>query len=248
MQFKVEPIDRPREQVEKQLRQAIISSALQPGQRLPSETQLAKDFHVSRATVREALRSLAANGLISKQQGAAGGSFVEAVDHESLAAVIATSMDTILKLGRVTHTEVGGVREMLEVPAARLAATNATAEQLAELEELHEAEASPEVKGPVSGDLDLRFHNLVAVASGNRVLSAMFSALVRVPGPPPDFDFVETGEDVRAELRRQRRELLDALATRDPDAAGQAMARHVAYFHRVVRGVRGPAENVPANV
>ena len=73
---------RPREQVERQLREAIYAGRFAPGQKLPSEADLGKLFAVSRPTVREALRSIAAAGLIRTVPGAQGGSFVSSLDHE----------------------------------------------------------------------------------------------------------------------------------------------------------------------
>src|SRR5689334_18541438 len=75
---------RPRQQVEDRIRQAILEGELKTGERLPSESELARQFAVSRTTVREALRALSTQNLIEKVPGAGGGSFVRAVDHQSL--------------------------------------------------------------------------------------------------------------------------------------------------------------------
>src|SRR5262245_61064602 len=83
---------RTREQVELQLREAIFSGTFRRGDKLPSETELSEQFVVSRTTVREALRALAAEGLIRKVPGAGGGSFVETVDDESLGSWLSESM------------------------------------------------------------------------------------------------------------------------------------------------------------
>jgi GntR family transcriptional repressor for pyruvate dehydrogenase complex len=73
------------EQVADQLRELIVSGKLAPGERLPIESALAREFGVSRATIREALRVLAAQGLVRTAKGPAGGSFVTlpSVDHIS---------------------------------------------------------------------------------------------------------------------------------------------------------------------
>ena len=122
--FTPEPVLRPREQVETQLREAIFQGVFEQGGKLPSETELASRFSVSRATVREALRSLASTGLISKVPGAAGGSFVNSFDHESFSVSLVQSMDNILRLGSIDYQEVAQVRELLEVPSASLAAVH----------------------------------------------------------------------------------------------------------------------------
>src|ERR1700733_8238874 len=83
--FRPERVRRPREQVEHQMRSAILSGEFKVGERLPSEAELAKAFGVSRSTIREALHALKTSGLITTTPGATGGSFVEGVDHHSLA-------------------------------------------------------------------------------------------------------------------------------------------------------------------
>lgn len=235
MPFTPEPVRRPREQVERQLREAIVSSAFKRGERLPSEAELAREFQVSRATVREALRALAAEGLISKLPGASGGSFVETVDHESLESLLSKSMETILKLGSVTFAEVSAVRELLEIPSARLAAENRTEEHLAELEEVLERERAVSVEDPQVPELDISFHSVVAVASGNRILSSFVTALHRATRP---VHYLHLEPGAGKATVRQHGAIVAAIADGDPDAAGRAMAAHLAYL-RDITGSEG---------
>ena len=69
------------------------------GERLPAEAELARQFEVSRSTIREALQSLWAEGLIRKIPGAGGGSFVESVDHRSPERAMQQSLHRLLQLG-----------------------------------------------------------------------------------------------------------------------------------------------------
>jgi len=239
MNFRPEPVRRPREQIEEQLRQAIVSSAFKGGDRLPSEAQLAKEFRVSRSTVREALRAVAAEGLISKQSGATGGSFVETVNHESLGSQLSDSMGTILKLGTVTGAEVAAVREMLAVPAARLAAENRSEADVATMREVLQRAAGVAVDSEEAIELDIAFHKLVAAASKNRLLIAFLSALLAVSLRR---HYVKSGPDVAAETRGRHEALFEAIAARDGDAAAAAMAAQLAYFHGITRGEPSVAE------
>src|SRR2546423_15196596 len=117
--FTAKQVTRPRAQVEQQIREAILGGAFSPGEKLPPETELAEQFGVSRPTVREALGSLVSAGLIRKVPGVAGGSFVNTVTPDSLAASISASMSTVMRLGALHIGELTQVRRVLEVPAAR---------------------------------------------------------------------------------------------------------------------------------
>lgn len=238
--FKPEPVRRPREQVERQLREAIVSSAFKRGERLPSEAELAREFQVSRSTVREALRALAAEGLISKLPGATGGSFVETVDHESLESLLSQSMQTILKLGSVTFTEVSDVRELLEIPAARLAAQHRSEDHLAQLQEVIERERGLGVDDSRVPDLDISFHSLVAVASENRVLSAFVAALHSATRP---VHYLHLEPEAGKTTVRQHAEIVKAIGDGDPDQAGEAMATHLAYLNEITDGAGDAAGN-----
>src|SRR5689334_25295441 len=112
--FKVRQVVRPRVQVEQQLREAILLGQFAQGDKLPPETELAQQFGVSRPTVREALGSLVAAGLIRKVPGVAGGSFVNSVTPDSLSAMLSESMDTIVRLGSLDIDELPSMPRVLE--------------------------------------------------------------------------------------------------------------------------------------
>lgn len=225
--FSPEPVRRPREQVETQLREAIFQRVFDQGAKLPSETELAARFSVSRATVREALRSLASAGLISKVPGAAGGSFVNSFDHETFGVSLQQSMDNILRLGSISYEEVAQVRELLEVPSARLAAVHRGEECLQKLDALLDREKSATVEDPDVPQLDVEFHSTIAAASGNRVLEAFVTALHRVTRPVL---FVSIGDEAGRQTVRQHRAIVRAIKAGDEDEAGAAMQRHLRYL------------------
>jgi len=225
--FSPEPVRRLREQVETQLREAIFQRVFEQGAKLPSETELAARFSVSRATVREALRSLASTGLISKVPGAAGGSFVNSFDHETFGLSLQQSMDNILRLGSIDYEEVAQVRELLEVPSARLAATHRGDECLGKLDALLAQEKVASVDDPEVPALDIEFHSTIAAASGNRVLEAFVTALHRVTRPVL---FVSIGDEAGRATVRQHRAIVRAIHAGDADEAGVAMQRHLRYL------------------
>lgn len=231
--FAATPVVRPREQVENQIRAAILSGEFAQGDRLPSETQLAESFRVSRATVREALRSLAESGLIKKVPGAAGGSFVEYVDHHALSKLLSDRMSSILDLGSVRHDEVASFRDLLEVPCARLASANRTDDDLRELREVIDREKATTVDDPVVPHLNAEFHSAVAAATKNRVLAAFVSALHRVAHP---LAFIDTDAAVGERAVRHHIEIYAAIEAQDESAAAKIMKKHLDYLNAHARG------------
>jgi GntR family transcriptional repressor for pyruvate dehydrogenase complex len=218
---------RPREHVEEQLREAILTGTFGQGDKLPTETELARQFAVSRTTVREALRSLAAAGLISKVPGVAGGSFVRSIDHRALGSALGESLDVILRLGSVTRDEVAQMRQLLELPAAALAAEHRTDVDVERFGEVLARESRAEAGDPALADLDVSFHSAVAEASGNRVLASVVAALHRVARPAAA---LEAASPAGRAAAAHHRAIADAIAAGDPAAAAEAMATHLAWL------------------
>jgi GntR family transcriptional regulator, transcriptional repressor for pyruvate dehydrogenase complex len=235
--FQPNRVLRPREQVEEQLREAILSGAYQQGEKLPTETALARQFSVSRTTLREALRSLAASGLITKVPGVSGGSFVRSVDHRGLETMLGDSLENILRLGTVTRDELQQMRQLLELPAAAMAAEHRSEQDLERFEQVLGRQERADPKDPAIPDLDVSFHSAVAEASGNRVLASVVAALHRAtrPGERP-----EAAEATAA----QHRAVVDAIRAGDATAAVAAMAAHLDYLREQEEAwaVRGGSE------
>ena len=218
---------RPRQQVEDQIKAAILSGALSPGDRLPGEIELARQFEVSRTTVREALRSLSTQDLITKTPGAGGGSFVRSIDHSSLRRALGDSVHALLALGGIEFEELAIVRQHLEVPAVRLAAVNRTDDDLQELRDVVELQRSISVDDPRVPALDEQFHGAIARASGNRVLASFVSALHLETEP---VHYLDLSPEVGRTTVRQHQRIVRAIADQDPDAGEQAIVEHLTYL------------------
>lgn len=227
-EFAPTPVLRPRQQVEAQLRNAIMSGQFAQGDRLPSEARLAERFEVSRATLREALQSLVEAGLITKLPGSTGGSFVQFVDHHKLSQLLSDQMSSVLDLGSIRHDEVAAFRDMLEVPCARLAAANRTDEDLAALADVIEREKATTVDDPSVPHFNAEFHSLVAQATQNRVVAAFVSALHRVAHP---LAFIDTDAQVGKQAVRHHIELCAAIKARDAEGAAELMKQHLDYLN-----------------
>jgi GntR family transcriptional repressor for pyruvate dehydrogenase complex len=218
---------RPRQQVEDQIKAAILSGALRGGDRLPGEVELARQFEVSRTTVREALRSLATQDLIATTPGAGGGSFVRSIDSSSLRNVVVDSVHNLLALGSIEFEEVAIVRQHLEVPAVRLAAVHRTADDVRELQGIVDLQKSISVDDPRVPALDEQFHGAVARASGNRVLASFVSALHLETEP---VHYLDLSPEVGRTTVRQHQRIVRAIDDQDADAGQDAMIEHLTYL------------------
>lgn len=218
---------RPRQQVEESLRKAILSGQLKPGERLPPETELARQFSVSRPTIREALSALVSQGLISKVPGAGGGSFVQTVDHKALGEVVQESMHNLLSLGSVSFDEVAMARQFLEVPAAEQAARHRTDEDVEELHAIINEQKVRSVDDPAIAELDARFHVAVARMSGNRILASLVYALHRESEPVV---YLDLSPGVGRETFKQHQRIVAAIEKQDPEAAREAIVEHLTYL------------------
>jgi len=220
---------RPRQQVEETLKAAILSGELKSGELLPPEAELARQFNVSRTTLREALRVLTSQHLILKVPGARGGNFVQSVDHHALGAVMMDTVDNLLTLGSIRFDELADVRQYLEVPAVRLAAANRSADGLEALTGIVGRQKTASVEDPEVPELDRQFHTLIAQASGNRVLASCVAALHHATEP---VHYLDLSPAVGRETVRQHAAILRAIKAQDPDAAEQAMIKHLTYLSK----------------
>ncbi|WP_218826040.1 FadR/GntR family transcriptional regulator [Actinomadura mexicana] len=220
---------RPREQVEERIRTTILSGELKSGDMLPPEAELARQFNVSRTTLREALRSLTTQGLIYKIPGSRGGNFVQSVDHHSLGSVVIDSVHNLLKLGSIDFAEVAEVRQYLEVPSVRLAAVNRSEEDLERLRDIVRRQKAASVDSPEVPKLDEQFHSLIAQASGNRVLASFVAALHHETEP---VHYLDLSSEVGRTTVRQHTAIVESIAAKDPDAAEAAIVEHLTYLRR----------------
>ena len=227
--FQARQVTRPRDQVESQLREAILNGHFAQGDKLPAETELAQQFGVSRPTVREALGALVSSGLIRKVPGVAGGSFVKTVTPDSLSQMLSESMDTIVRIGALTIDEITEVRRVLEIPAAQWAARNRTPEDIEVLKEVVKTQKTTTIDDPEIPTYDLRFHTTIGRASGNRLLEAFIAAVHDATHPA---QFLEVTREVAKKTVRQHIAILAAIEGGDADAAGEAMREHLDFVLR----------------
>src|SRR5262249_41520811 len=155
-----------------QIERAIFEGVYSPGERLRSERELAEQFRVSRITVRDALRVLEARGLIRVKVGASGGAFVTDTNLDQVVG----SISTMVKLRRMTLSELAEARTIVESAAAQRAAIRADGEGIARLAAMVDRSRGVVQQGLPHTEVSMDFHVAVAEASGNELLSATVRA------------------------------------------------------------------------
>jgi DNA-binding FadR family transcriptional regulator len=224
---KFTPVMRPRAQVEQQIKEAILTGEFGRGEKLPSEVQLAEQFGVSRPTIREALGSLVTAGLIHKIPGMAGGSFVNSVTADSLSQTLREAVDTILRLGALDIEEITDVRRALEIPAARMAASNRTLEHIQRMQAIVDRQRTTTMDDPDIPRYDLEFHSTVGEASGNRLLGAFVRALHSATYP---VTYLNVTPEVARNGTKQHIAILAAIEAGNDEGAMEAMEQHLDYI------------------
>ena len=215
------------EQVAAELRTRVVGGTLPPGSRLPNEAVLAREFGVSRPTVREALRALAAQDLIRTAKGAGGGSFVTLPSVERVSDFVHSSITLMADANDVSLENLLEARELLEVPAARLAAVRRRAEELDRLREAIPDE--PLRLGPAEQFVyNQDFHSVVIACCGNALLAIaaqpIFGVLQR------SLARTTLGARFHRAINDQHRTIAAAIEAGNADAAGAEMHAHLAYL------------------
>lgn len=226
--MQVTPVERRRaaETVRVQLIALIESGELKIDARLPSESELAKSFAVSRSVIREALHSLSALGLTKSYAGR--GTFVAATHIHS--RLLASGHDANLS----------EVRQALEVPIARLAAERRIKRDITKLRTLLNDFASTETASDRVA-IDANFHIAIAQATGNPLfprLVAELRAALQAQGLTVS---AVPGRHERASVEHQA--ILDAIAAGDGAAASRAMEAHLQAVIATADSAQGKGKN-----
>ncbi len=208
------------EQIAQQIEQRILSGELRSGDRLPTERELAEQFHASRTAVREAMKSLAQKGLVDMRPGR--GTIV--IDGTSRA--MRHSLGLMMRIGQaVNSSSLVEVREILEPEIAALAAVRATEEHIAAMQEavaimdanLNDADAY------ITADND--FHRALAEGTQNVLILALVDSIVDLLSEQRKLIFSVTGGPQRGQIHHKH--ILEAIVQHNPEAARQAMHAHL---------------------
>src|SRR5258708_29386372 len=159
------------EEVARQIERLILKK-LKPGDKLPSERELAEMLRVSRSSIRDAIRGLELAGLVEPRQGT--GTIVREISADTLVNPFASA----LKRRKESVSELLDFRKMLEPHLASRAATHASPEDISEMEEILKRQEEKQRLGESAVAEDAEFHYTVALASDNTVVLKVLDILM----------------------------------------------------------------------
>jgi GntR family transcriptional repressor for pyruvate dehydrogenase complex len=222
------------EEIVEQIKQLITDGKLKPGDKLLAERDLAEQFQVSRASVREAIRTLEMLGVIDIRPGE--GTFVRGTDTDDIIRPLAM----FLAVERNSLLDMFEMRRIFETATARLAAERATEEELDQIKAMLEnMQDRLNVQDPEKGEeFDAAFHYAVAEATHNSLLIKLFKTVSE--------EFAKANSVARRQLYHdnvdnaqliidQHSEIFDAIRSRSSEAASNAMLAHLIFAENELR-------------
>ncbi|MDW3221349.1 MAG: GntR family transcriptional regulator [Paracoccaceae bacterium] len=203
------------------IRDAIVAGTLIVDERLPSEAELAEQFEVSRPTVREALKRLAAQSLIRTQRGATGGAFVNRLSYEAAYPQQITTSTLLLSMNAVSFGTACEARYALERACAPLSAERRTADHLATMRAEIHRQNQPGLTDEAFCASDVAFHRALVDGTGNLVLSYQLAGAVEAMQPLMNM-ITFTARD-RARIIGLHKDIADALEAQNGAETSDAL-------------------------
>ncbi len=204
----------------------MITEKMRPGDMLPPERQLADQFGVSRSSIRDAIRMLELAGLVEARQG------LGTVVRERSADTVVNPLTSILIQKRKLVGELLEVRKIVEPPLAARAASRATPQQLAGMEDILRRQAEKMAAGELAIEEDSEFHYAIALAADNSVVLKVIDVLMDLLRDTRERSLQVAGRPEKSIAGH--REILDAIQRRDPAGAHDAMRRHIESVEKIV--------------
>ena len=243
MRDRLQPSERLSDQLAARLRETIDDGAWAPGDRLPTEQQLADRYEVSRTVVREAVSQLKSTGLLTSRQGA--GVFVAPRDHARALAfdpAVLTSMEGVL--------QVVEVRRTLEGDVAALAAERITPAKARAIEKALAAIDEAVTRGEDGVEQDLQFHRAIAHATDNPQFGRLLDFLEQYLRDA--IKVTRANEAMHSEFTRQVRAehlaIARAVISGRPDLARRAATRHMVAAARRIAEADAPVRQALTRV
>lgn len=196
------------EEVSAKIKKAIINAEYKPGDRLPSEMELARQFNVSRQTVREALRILELSGFITIQRGAIGGAIIE----DTIMKSASDSLFDAIQMKKISPDDLDTCRLEVEKAMMRYVISYADTSDLEKLERNIEEAKKMVENGIPPFKQNLQFHRILATASKNHMFYLIVDSMTAVISDfftriPPDFEIsrgvIKVHEDILSSIKER---------------------------------------------
>jgi GntR family transcriptional repressor for pyruvate dehydrogenase complex len=209
------------EEIEDQIRGAILSGKVKPGNRLPSENELCNVFNTSRVTVREALRTLERDGLLRIKSGVKGGSYVRELN---ISPAVRYG-GHLLRFKKITMDDLTEARLVIEPEIGKMAALRATQNDIDLMEEALR-EQRRRLKKPIrSTETNIKFHRIISASCKNPVLSFLndtFLTLLQEKVSKLSFDL-----DERHLIMEQHLRIFESIKAKEPSEAYLTLREHI---------------------
>jgi DNA-binding FadR family transcriptional regulator len=231
----LEPVQKKKlyESVLDRLIEAIASNEFPPGSQMPSERELMTRIGVGRPSIREAMLTLQQMGLIKISHGERARVVKPTID--TIVDQITSAMIMLLLTNPRGLEELKSARILLEVGLVRLAAERAGPNDIRYLEDaiVEMREAAGNTAAFVAADL--KFHEVIAGISGNSLIAAAVGAILGwLSKFRREMVLVKGAEKLTIQ---EHQTILDAIKDRDPEAAGEAMQRHLSRANELYSGL-----------
>ncbi|HSB03954.1 MAG TPA: FadR/GntR family transcriptional regulator [Thermodesulfobacteriota bacterium] len=211
------------EHIIEQIRKAIFEGQLKPGDRLPPERELIKNFAVSKATLREALRSLEVLGFLEIRKGASGGAFVTEVDLKKAR----DCFSNFLHFKNLSLEDLAEVRLLLESYIAEKAAHAITGEDLQRLKKLiDESDYLLKHDTPIeSRKNEIEFHRIIGSVTGNPILMFILDFVENLLIDTKEI--LQPGKEFSKKVLWAHQQIYMALLQKNPKKVREEMVKHV---------------------
>lgn len=220
------------ERIAQQIKSSVLSGTMKPGDRLPPERELVQKFQASRISVREALKSLEAFGLLTIRPGS--GVFVAEVSSKP----VTESLSNILRMQKASLNDLTEARLILEPSIARLACKKISPEYLLRLEE-NIKEAAAKVRSQFSARLrNIEFHCILAESTGNSALNLTVKTLLDVQSQMSSeiLDHSLRNIDVSRKAVSDHKKIVKALREKAPKKVHDLMLEHILQIQKGLKG------------
>lgn len=209
------------EEVSSEIKKSIVSGSFNPGDRLPSEVELSRQFGVSRQTIREAFRMLELSGFITIQRGAVGGAIIV----DTILKSVSQSLVDAIQMRKISPDHLNTCRLEVEKAMMRYVIGHADGTDIQNLQDnIDEAMRAAE-QGTHPFKQNLQFHRILAQASRNHMFFIIVDTMMAVISDfftriPPDFE-------ISKGVIGSHQEILDAIKARNLDKALGLLEKHI---------------------